>query len=57
MLVWFEADEVHKIFEVLATRTGEAADWMRGRITDVGGAGLRKPMPGPPPEVIMEWPA
>lgn len=32
MLVWFEADEVHKIFEVLATRTGEDADWMRGRI-------------------------
>ena len=57
ILVWFEANEVHKIFEILATRTGEDADWMRGRIKDVGGADMREPMPGPEPELIMQWPA
>lgn len=57
ILVWFEADEVHKIFEILATRTGEDADWMRGRIKDVGGVDMREPMPGPQPELILEWPA
>lgn len=56
ILVWFEADEVQKIFEILATRTGEDADWMRGRIRDVGGVDMREPMPGPQPELIMEWP-
>lgn len=56
ILVWFEAEEPQKIFEVLATRTGEDADWMRGRIQEVGGTDMRQPMPGPQPELIMEWP-
>lgn len=56
LLVWFEAEEEQKISELLATRTGEDADWMRSRIKDVGGADMREPMPGPPPELVMEWP-
>jgi hypothetical protein len=57
ILVWFEADDVQKIFEVLAKRSGEDADWMRGRIKDIGGVDMREPLPGPQPELIMEWPA
>jgi hypothetical protein len=56
ILVWYEADEVEKIFEILATKAGADADWMRARITEVGGVDIREPMPGPPPELIMEWP-
>lgn len=55
LLVWFEANDVQKIFEILASRTGEDADWMRERIKDVGGVDMREPMPFPVPEIIMEW--
>lgn len=57
ILVWFEADDVGKIFEILATGTGEDAEWMRSRTMDVGGVDMREPVPGPQPELIMEWPA
>src|SRR5262245_16114255 len=57
LLVWFEADDVTRIFQILATRSGEDADWMRARIKEVGGFDMQQPMPGSPPELVMEWPA
>lgn len=56
ILVWYEADEVLKILQVLATRTDAAASWMRGRIEECGGIDLSGPPPGPAPELILEWP-
>ena len=56
ILVWYEAEEVLKIFEVLATGTDAAAAWMRGRIEECGGIELSGPPPGPRPELILEWP-
>lgn len=56
ILVWYEADEVLKIFDILATRTDAAAGWMRGRIEECGGIELSGPPPGPAPELILEWP-
>jgi hypothetical protein len=56
ILVWFEAAAAQTIFEVLATRAGEDADWMRSRIRDIGGVDMKTPMSGPQPELIMEWP-
>lgn len=55
ILVWYEADEVLAIFDVL-TGDDAAASWMRGRIEEVGGIELTGPPPGPAPELILEWP-
>lgn len=56
ILVWFEADDL-RIFEILATGTDPAASWMRGRIEEIGGIELTGPLPGPAPELVLEWPA
>lgn len=56
ILVWFEAEDVQKIFEILATSDSPAAAWMRGSIERTGGADMREPPPGPPPELILQWP-
>lgn len=57
ILVWYEADEVQAIFDILATSTDDDANWMRSRIEETGGIELTGPLPGPPPELILEWPA
>ncbi|MBX7161668.1 MAG: hypothetical protein K1X95_15375 [Acidimicrobiia bacterium] len=57
ILVWYEATEPLAIFEVLATSDDDAANWMRGRIEECGGIELTGPLPGPAPEVVLEWPA
>ena len=56
ILVWYEADDVLRIFDVLAARRNDAAAWMRGRIEECGGIELSGPPPGPAPELILEWP-
>ncbi len=56
ILVWYEADEVLKIFEILATSADADASWMRGRIQEIGDLDLTGPPPGPAPELILEWP-
>lgn len=56
VLVWYEAEEVLAIFDVLAKSTNSDANWMRGRIEEVGGMQLSGPPPGPAPELILEWP-
>lgn len=56
ILVWYEADEVLAIFDVLANSEDDAANWMRGRIEESGGIELTGPLPGPAPELILEWP-
>lgn len=54
ILVWYEADQVLAIFDVLAA-TDPAAAWMRSRIEEIGGIELDGPPPGPAPELILEW--
>ena len=56
ILVWYEADEVLAIFDILANGRDAAAEWMRGRIEETGGIQLTGPLPGPAPELILEWP-
>jgi hypothetical protein len=48
---------VQKIFQILATKAGDDAEWFRERAKAVGGVDLRQPAPGPEPELVMEWPA
>lgn len=55
ILVWYEADDVLAIFDILQG-TDDAATWMRGRIEESGGIALTGPLPGPQPELILEWP-
>ena len=57
LAVWFEADDIEAIFEILATGTGADADWMRGRVKEVTGVDVTEPAASPLPEVILEWPA
>jgi hypothetical protein len=56
ILVWYEADDVLAIFDILANNTDDAANWMRSRIEETGGIQLTGPPPGPAPELILEWP-
>lgn len=56
ILVWFEAQDVHEIFEILAEGTDPAATWMRGRVEEISGIDMTQPPPGPPQELILEWP-
>jgi len=56
ILVWYEADEVLAIFDILANSNDHASTWMRGRIEEVGGIDLTGPPPGPAPELILAWP-
>lgn len=57
LLVWFEANDVQAIFELLGKGTGDDAVWMRGRIKEVGGVDMSEGQPGPQPKLILDWPA
>ncbi|MFQ5558395.1 MAG: hypothetical protein ACE5GB_12940 [Acidimicrobiales bacterium] len=53
--VWFEADDAAAAFEHFATATVEAAEWFRGRISTTLGLDMTQPLPGPPPEVVLDF--
>ena len=55
VLVRFEADDIEKSFERLATSTDEFDVWFRGRVMDISGVDLAAPPDGPPPEIILDW--
>ena len=54
MLLWFEGD-VESVFSDIATDSSEFATWLRAQVTDVSGVDLSVPMPGPLPEVVLDW--
>ena len=56
MIVWFEGD-VEKVFADLATDDSEFTTWFRARVLDVTGVDLAAPPEGPPPAVLVDWPA
>jgi len=56
MLVWFEGD-VEKAFADLATNDSDFMAWFRDRVLDVTGVDLSAPPEGPPPAVLVDWPA
>lgn len=55
VLVRFEADDIEKSFERLATSTDDFDVWFRGRVMDISGVDLAAPPDGPPPEIILDW--
>ena len=54
MLVWFEGD-VEKAFADLASDNSEFATWFREQVKDVTGVDLAAPLPGPLPDVLVNW--
>lgn len=54
MLVWFEGD-VAKTFGDLASDNSEFATWFREQVKDVTGVDLAAPLPGPLPDVLVNW--
>ena len=54
MLVWFEGD-VEKTFGDLASDNSEFATWFRAQVKDVTGVDLAAPLPGPLPDVLVNW--
>ncbi len=54
MLVWFEGD-VEKAFGDLASDNSEFATWFREQVKDVTGVDLSAPLPGPVPDVLVDW--
>ncbi|HZQ85535.1 MAG TPA: hypothetical protein VFA83_11885 [Acidimicrobiales bacterium] len=55
VLVRFEADDIEKSFERLATSTDDFDVWFRSRVMDISGVDLAAPPDGPPPEIILDW--
>ena len=55
VLVRFEADDVEKSFERLATSTDEFDVWFRSRVLDISGVDLAAPPEGAPPEFVLDW--
>ena len=56
MLVWFDGD-VERAFTWLATDTSDFAVWFRAQVLDVTGVDMATPPGGPPPAVLIDWPA
>ena len=54
MLVWFDGD-VEKAFGDLASDNSEFATWFREQVKDVTGVDLAAPLPGPLPDVLVNW--
>ncbi len=55
MLVWFEGD-VEKAFSDLASDDAEFATWFKAQVKDITGVDLGAPLPGPLPDVVVNWP-
>jgi hypothetical protein len=57
VLVWFEADDVEKVFADFATATDDYNTWSRGRIHEITGIDMSAPSDAPPPEIVVDWTA
>lgn len=55
MLIWFETDDVEKVFTILATSTEPFDKWFREICLDTNGIDLAVPLEGPPPEFVGDW--
>jgi hypothetical protein len=54
-IVYFEAPDIPHVFETLA-RSQEPFDvWFREQAKDITGVDFSQPLPGSPPEVVIDW--
>jgi hypothetical protein len=57
VVVRFESDDVEGAFADLAQSDEPFDVWFRERVKEVSGMDLGAPMPGPLPEIILDWSA
>ena len=55
VVVRFESDDVEAAFAALAQSNESFDVWFRERVQEVSGVDLGAPMPGPLPEIILDW--
>jgi hypothetical protein len=55
VIIYFEAPDIPRAFEG-AARSQEPYDvWLREQLKDTTGVDLSQPLPGPLPEVYIDW--
>jgi hypothetical protein len=57
LLVWFDAGDVQRGLEDLATGDDEFTKWFRAQIRDITGVDLTDPDGAPPIETLLDWSA
>jgi hypothetical protein len=54
-IVYFEAPDIRRVFEVVASSQNPFDVWFREQAKDSTGVDFSQPMPGPLPEVYIDW--
>lgn len=53
-IIYFEADDVARVFQGVATSQEPFDRWFREQVLDIHGVDVTQPPPGPPPHVIFD---
>ena len=53
-LITFEADDISRVFQGLATSQEPFDRWFRERVLEIHGVDVTQPPPGPAPQVIFD---
>lgn len=56
-VVYLEAQDIPRVFEGYRSSQELYDVWFREQIKDIHGVDFSQPLPGPLPEVVIEWPA
>jgi hypothetical protein len=52
---YFEAQDVGRVFELMGASQEPYDVWFRQFVMDTSGIDLTAPLPGPPPELVLNW--
>jgi hypothetical protein len=55
VIVYFEAPDIPRVFEGLASSQEPYDVWFREQVKDIHGVDFSRPLPGPLPEVYIDW--
>ena len=56
-VVYLEAQDIPRVFEGYRSTQEPYDVWFREQIKDIHGVDFSQPLPGPLPQVVLEWPA
>jgi hypothetical protein len=54
-IVYFEAPDIPRVFEVIGSSQEPFDVWFREQVKDIQGIDFSQPLPGPLPEVFIDW--
>ena len=54
-IVYLEAQDIPRVFEGYASSQEPFDVWFREQVKDIHGVDFSKPLPGPLPEVVIDW--